>query len=94
MAGVETAGIRASPGGRPHRAKREPGPLKLLTKIGQVVADRLVGHEYRRGTRIPSAASLAQEFDLAPVIVRKAIVQLQEEGLLVSQVGWGTYVAK
>jgi hypothetical protein len=43
--------------------------------------------------RIPSAASLAQEFDLAPVTVRKAIVQLQGEGLLVSQVGWGTYVA-
>ncbi len=63
-------------------------------QLADLLRERIASGEYRRGARIPSAASLAQEFDLAPVTVRKAIVQLQEEGLLVSQVGWGTYVAR
>ena len=63
-------------------------------QLADLLRERIVSGEYRPGARIPSAASLAQEFDLAPVTVRKAIVQLQDEGLLVSQVGWGTYVAE
>ncbi len=62
-------------------------------QLADLLRERIAGGEYRPGARIPSTTSLAQEFDLAPVTVRKAIVQLQEEGLLVSQVGWGTYVA-
>jgi len=63
-------------------------------QLADLLRERIASGEYRSGARIPSAASLAQEFDLAPVTVRKAIVQLQDEGLLVSQVGWGTYVAQ
>jgi DNA-binding GntR family transcriptional regulator len=62
-------------------------------QLADLLRERIASGEYRPGSRIPSAASLAQEFDLAPVTVRKAIMQLQGEGLLVSQVGWGTYVA-
>jgi DNA-binding GntR family transcriptional regulator len=62
-------------------------------QLADLLRERIASGEYRPGARIPSAASLAQEFELAPVTVRKAIVQLQDEGLLVSQVGWGTYVA-
>jgi GntR family transcriptional regulator len=63
-------------------------------QLADLLRERIASGEYRPGARIPSATSLAQEFDLAPVTVRKAIVQLQDEGLLVSQVGWGTYVAE
>lgn len=63
-------------------------------QLADLIRKRIETGEYRPGARIPSAASLAQEFDLAPVTVRKAIVQLQNEGLLVSQVGWGTYVTE
>jgi GntR family transcriptional regulator len=62
-------------------------------QLADLLRERIESGQYKPGARIPSAASLAQEFDLAPVTVRKAIVQLQDEGLLVSQVGWGTYVA-
>jgi GntR family transcriptional regulator len=61
-------------------------------QLADLLRGRIESGQYKPGARIPSAASLAQEFDLAPVTVRKAIVQLQDEGLLVSQVGWGTYV--
>lgn len=44
------------------------------------------------GDRLPSIGSLAQEYDLAPVTVRKAITRLRDEGLIESRVGWGTFV--
>jgi DNA-binding GntR family transcriptional regulator len=45
------------------------------------------------GDRIPSVLSLAQEYELAAGTVRKALGQLQREGLVESRVGWGTFVA-
>lgn len=49
---------------------------------------------YQPGDRIPPVVSLAQEYELAAGTVRKAITALQQEGLLVSRVGWGTFVAE
>jgi DNA-binding GntR family transcriptional regulator len=49
---------------------------------------------YQPGDRIPSVVSLAQEYELAAGTVRKAVTALQQEGLLVSRVGWGTFVAE
>ena len=63
-------------------------------QLEDLLRERIKNGELRRGARIPSAAALAQEYELAPVTVRKAITQLQQEGLLVSRVGWGTYVAE
>jgi len=61
-------------------------------QLADQLRERIASGAYRPGARIQSAASLSQEFDLAPVTVRKAITQLQREGLLVSRVGWGTHV--
>jgi DNA-binding GntR family transcriptional regulator len=63
-------------------------------QLADLLRARIKNGELRPGARIPSAAALAQEYELAPVTVRKAITQLQQEGLLVSRVGWGTYVAE
>jgi GntR family transcriptional regulator len=62
-------------------------------QLADLLREQIRNGELRPGGRIPSAAALAQEYELAPVTVRKAITQLQQEGLLVSRVGWGTYVA-
>ena len=48
--------------------------------------------ELAAGARLPSIVSLSQEHGIAPVTVRKAIIQLQREGLVESRVGWGTFV--
>jgi GntR family transcriptional regulator len=62
-------------------------------QLADLLREQIRNGERQPGARIPSAAALAQEYELAPVTVRKAITQLQQEGLLVSRVGWGTYVA-
>jgi len=49
------------------------------------------GH-YPPGSRIPTEASLAEEFDVSVPTVRQAIAVLRAEGLLMSRHGVGTFV--
>jgi len=63
-------------------------------QLAGILRSRIEGGELRPGDRIPSVVSLAQEYDLAPGTVRKALTQLQREGLVESRVGWGTFVAE
>jgi DNA-binding GntR family transcriptional regulator len=63
-------------------------------QLADLLRKQIESGEFAPGARIPSIVSLAQEYELAPVTVRKAITQLQREGLVVSQTGWGTYVAE
>jgi DNA-binding GntR family transcriptional regulator len=62
-------------------------------QLAAILRSRIESRELRPGDRIPSAVSLAQEYDLAPGTVRKALMQLQQEGLVESRVGWGSFVA-
>lgn len=61
-------------------------------QLADLLRARIESGELAPGDRLPSIVALAQEHDLAPVTVRKAIAQLQREGLVASRVGWGTFV--
>lgn len=63
-------------------------------QLAGILRSRIEDGELGPGDRIPSVVSLAQEYDLAPGTVRKALTQLQREGLVESRVGWGTFVAE
>ena len=43
--------------------------------------------------RLPSEKTLAQEYRVALGTVRKALLELREEGLIHTDKGWGSYVA-
>lgn len=43
--------------------------------------------------RLPSENSLAQEYGVAKGTIRKALLELREEGLIRTDKGWGSYVA-
>jgi GntR family transcriptional regulator len=62
-------------------------------QLADLLRARIESGELAPGDKLPSIVSLSQEHDLAPVTVRKAITQLQREGLIESRVGWGTFVA-
>lgn len=62
-------------------------------QLAGILRDRIKSGKLQPGDRIPSVISLAQEYDLAAGTVRKALGQLQREGLVESRVGWGTFVA-
>jgi GntR family transcriptional regulator len=63
-------------------------------QLAGILRGRIESGELQPGDRVPSVVSLAQEFDLAAGTVRKALGQLQREGLVESRVGWGTFVAE
>ncbi len=61
-------------------------------QLAGLLRAQIIGGERAPGDRLPSIVSLSQEHGLAQVTVRKAIVQLQREGLVESKSGWGTFV--
>jgi GntR family transcriptional regulator len=61
-------------------------------QLADLLRGRIESGALAPGDRLPSIVSLAQEYDLAPVTVRKAITRLRDEGLIESRVGWGTFV--
>ncbi len=61
-------------------------------QLADLLRARIESGELAPGDRIPSVLSLAQEYELAAGTVRKALTQLQREGLVESRVGWGTFV--
>jgi GntR family transcriptional regulator len=61
-------------------------------QLADLLRGRIESGALAPGDRLPSIVSLGQEYDLAPVTVRKAITKLRDEGLIESRVGWGTFV--
>lgn len=75
-----------------HLIKDTDLPLyrQIYIEIRQIiVSGRVVG-----GTRLPPTRKLAAQLDVARVTVAQAYAQLEAEGLVVSRVGAGTFVAE
>ena len=67
-------------------------PLPLYAQLAELLRRRIVDGEWREGDRIPSQGELAASFDVARVTVRQAIGLLEQERLLDSRRGRGTFV--
>ena len=62
-------------------------------QFARLLRERIKSGELAPGTRLPSVRSYSQEYDIAPNTIKKAMDQLQREGLIETRVGWGTFVA-
>lgn len=69
-------------------------PTPPWQQLADLLRARIESGELQPGDRIPSVIGLAQEYELAAGTVRKALAALQQEGLVVSRVGWGTFVSE
>ena len=70
-------------------------PADLLPRyyqIKQTIKKWIVNTEVSAGEKIPSENELATIFEVSRLTVRQALVQLVQEGFLVSKRGDGTYV--
>lgn len=56
-------------------------------------ADILSGH-YAPGSRVPSESELGQRFSVSRITVRQALASLQQEGLIYTLQGKGSFVSK
>lgn len=69
----------------------DKGPLYLSVK-NQVI-HRIIDEVWKPGDMLPSESKLADEFDVSPGTVRKALNELTDEKLLFRRQGKGTFVA-
>lgn len=66
-----------------------PVYIEMHNKIRHLI----VSNEWKKGTKIPSERTLAEEFNVSRMTARQAVSSLVEEGLLERKRGAGTFVA-
>lgn len=67
--------------------------LPLYRQIVRQVADAIAGGRLARGEQLPSHRDLAAQLVIAPLTVKKAYDQLEQDGLIHTQRGRGTFVS-
>jgi len=60
---------------------------------GQIL-EQIVSGVLAEGARLPSEKQLCQQFEVSRPVVREALMRLQADGLVASQQGVGTFVAR
>lgn len=63
-------------------------------EIAQSLRTRIAEGEWGPGIRLPTERELAERFDVARNTVRRALDDLEQEGLVTREVGRGTFVAR
>lgn len=67
-------------------------PLPLYAQLAERLRHRIARGDWTEGDRLPSHELLTQEYAVARVTVRQAITLLEEDGLVLSRQGRGTFV--
>lgn len=68
--------------------------ISLYIQVASVMRRRIETGQWLPGQKISTLVELEQEFQVARVTIRQAVEILREEGLLRSEQGRGTFVAK
>jgi GntR family transcriptional regulator len=79
--------VPAAPAGR---AKFQP----LYGQVKDLIVKRIGSGEWQPGKMIPNEFQLASEFNVSQGTVRKALIALESDKLIIRRQGRGTYVAR
>ncbi len=69
-------------------------PLPYYFQLKELVREEIESGKWQPDQQIPSEAELCDQFNLSRTVVRQALNELVNEGLLYRQKGKGTFVAK
>jgi DNA-binding GntR family transcriptional regulator len=76
------------------RTKGEPGEKRArYMQLSDYMRDKIYTHDWPSGAKLPSEHTFMELTGVSRGTVRKAIKLLEDEGMLVSQQGRGTFVA-
>lgn len=67
--------------------------VPLYVQIKNFIRLHIQAGRYPAASRMPSERELAKQFDVSRLTVTKALKELEQEGLIYTQIGKGTYVA-
>ncbi len=68
--------------------------LPIYRQIVRQVTDAIAGGRLRPGDKLPSHRDLAEQLVIAPLTVKKAYDELEQQGLIETQRGRGTFVGE
>jgi len=68
--------------------------LPLYRQIIRQISDAIAGTRLKPGDKLPSHRDLAAQLVIAPLTVKKAYDELEQEGLIETQRGRGTFVSR
>ena len=71
-------------------AENMPIYVQIMNKIREAIASG----ELKPGDRVPSVRELAQDFEVNPNTMQRALTELEREGLLISERTSGRFVTK
>jgi GntR family transcriptional regulator len=69
-----------------------PGQAKLASRVREEVRDRIRDGQLSEGVQLPAEIELATSLGVSRTTVREALLQLEQEGLLIRRHGHGTFV--
>jgi DNA-binding GntR family transcriptional regulator len=68
--------------------------IPLYIQLKESIRSSIMNGELKYGDQIPTELEFSEEYKISRITVRKAILELVEEGYLVKRQGKGTYVKK
>jgi GntR family transcriptional regulator len=68
------------------------GQAKLASRVREEVRDRIRDGRFSEGVQLPPEVELATSLGVSRTTVREALLQLEQEGLLIRRHGHGTFV--
>jgi DNA-binding FadR family transcriptional regulator len=68
--------------------------MDAAAQLRDTILDKLHGHIWRAGHRIPTERALSDEFGISRSTVRRVLQELKRKRLITQTVGSGTYVAE
>jgi GntR family transcriptional regulator len=71
------------------QADKRPMYLQIMEQI----KERIVVGDWKEGQPIPSIRQLAVDLEVSVITVKRAYLELEREGVIVTQQGKGSYVA-
>ncbi len=69
------------------------GPIPFYHQIEAILREKIAQNELRVGDRLPTEDKLREMFEVSRATVRRAIQDLENEGIVVRRAGRGTYVS-
>lgn len=78
----------------PQSRRDHSGKERLSARIYEEILNDIMGGAYSEGDRLPTETALADRFEVSRPVVREALAQLRDDGLIQVRRGSGSYVQK
>jgi len=74
--------------------RTRPNQGRLSNRVYESILADIMGGKHSEGDRLPTETALAEQFSVSRPVIREALAQLRDDGLIHARQGSGSYVQK